>query len=499
MTSLTDRLWRLGRWPRAASLLALGFIVALGMAPLDAWYIAVPAWGVFMAVLVTAPAMRPALAAALLMGLGYFGFTLRWLVDPFLVDAGTWGWAAPIAVTLMALGAALFWVAGTLMARIIAPGRLSALALSLTLVEAVRGYLFTGFPWGLIGHVLIPTPWAQLASLGGPHLLTLLTLVVAGGLVWLTRGRWMGAVPAIIALAAVPLLLPPVSAVSADAPQVRIVQPNAPQDEKWDPEHNLRFLRRMIDYTQAAPRPDLIVWPETAVPVLMDFAQPELEAISEAAQGVPLVTGINRSQDGLYYNSLIVLGRMGQVVQAYDKAHLVPFGEYVPFGEVLRRFGIHGLATSEGGGFAKGGVPQPLIDLPGIGSARALICYEGIFAEEITTAQRPRLLMMITNDAWFGKGAGPTQHLLQARLRAIEQGLPMVRSANTGISAMIDAYGRITAMIPLDTPGYVDAPLPLARDATPYVRWGDAPVIALVLISLLASALRNRRWRRDLR
>ena len=497
--TLTDRLWRLGRWSRAFSLVLLGVIVAFGMAPLDWWFVAVPAWAVVLAVLASAPGMRMALGAALCIGLGYFGFTLRWLVDPFLVDAATWGWAAPLAVSLMALRETLFWVAGTLVARLIAPGRLSALVLSLTLAEALRGYLFTGFPWALIGHVLIPTPWAQLAAYGGPHLLTLLTLTVAAGLVRVAQRRWWGAVPLVVTLAVAPVLVPPSTPPAPDAPVIRIVQPNAPQDEKWDPAQNLVFFQRMIAYTQAEPRPDLIVWPETAVPVLLDYATPELEAISEAAQGVPLVTGINRSQDGLYYNSLIVLGRMGQVQQSYDKAHLVPFGEYVPFGEVLKNMGIHGLATSEGGGFAKGAVPQPLIDLPGVGTARALICYEGIFAEEIATDERPRLLMMITNDAWFGKGAGPTQHLLQARLRAIEQGLPMVRSANTGISAMIDAYGRLTAMIPLDEAGYVDAALPPARDATPYVRWGDGPVIVLVLIGMAALAGLGYRHRGELR
>lgn len=496
---MTDRLWRLGRWLRVGTLLLLGVIVALGMAPLDWWFIAVPAWGAALAVLVSARTMRQALIAALCIGLGYFGFTLRWLVEPFLVDVATWGWAAPLGITLMALLLSLFWVAGTMFARLIAPGHLSALVLSLTLAEALRGYLFTGFPWGLIGHVLIPTPWAQLASFGGPHLLTLLTLAVAAGLVWVARCHWIGAVPLVLSALAVPVLLPPVLVPAADAPVIRIVQPNAPQDEKWDPARYMVFFRRMIDATQAAPRPDLIVWPETAVPVLLDYAQAELDVISEAAQGVPVVTGINRSQDGLYYNSLIVLGRMGRVQQSYDKAHLVPFGEYTPFGEVLKNMGIHGLATSEGGGFAKGAVPQPLIDLPGIGPARALICYEGIFAAEITTTTRPRLLMMITNDAWFGKSAGPTQHLSQARLRAIEQGLPMVRSANTGISAMIDPYGRTIAAMALDTTGYVDVPLPAALPATPYARWGDWPVMVLVLIGLAVVALHRRRRLRELR
>ena len=499
MTGITDRLWRLGRWPRVAALLLLGVIVALGMAPLDWWFVAVPAWAVVLAVLVSAPTLRAAMVASLCIGLGYFGFTLRWLVEPFLVDVATWGWAAPLGITLMALRESLFWVAGTLVARLIAPGRLSTLVLSLTLAEALRGYLFTGFPWGLIGHVLIPTPWAQLAAFGGPHLLTLMVLTVAAGLIWVARRRWLGLVPLALAAVAVPLLLPPALPAAPDAPVIRIVQPNAPQDEKWDPARYMIFFRRMIDATQAAPRPDLIVWPETAVPVLLDYAQAELDWISEAAQGMPVVTGINRSEDGLYYNSLIVLGRMGQVQQSYDKAHLVPFGEYTPFGEVLKGLGIHGLATSEGGGFAKGAVPQPLIDLPGIGPARALICYEGIFAEEVATPDRPRLLLMITNDAWFGKGAGPTQHLMQARLRAIEQGLPMVRSANTGISAMIDPHGRLLATMALDTTGYVDVALPPALAPTPYVRWGDWPVMILVLLGMALAALRHRRGARELR
>ncbi|SEM67209.1 apolipoprotein N-acyltransferase [Loktanella fryxellensis] len=495
----TDRLWRLGRWPRAAALVLLGILVALGMAPLDWWIVAVPAWGVVLAVLAGAPGLRAAGFAALFVGLGYFGFTLRWLIEPFLIDAATWGWAAPLAVSLMALRETLFWVAGTLLARWLTPApgtaRLMALVLSLTLAEALRGYLFTGFPWGLIGHVLIPTPWAQLAAHGGPHLLTLLVLTVAAGLVMAAGRRWAGFVPLIAAVGMAPLLVPPPVPGDPAAPVIRIVQPNAPQDQKWDPAQNLIFFQRMIAYSQAAPRPAAIVWPETAVPVLLDYAQPELGQIAAAAAGVPLVTGVNRSQDGLYYNSLVVVGAGGQVTQTYDKAHLVPFGEYVPFGEVLLRLGVQGLATSQGGGFAKGPVPQPLIDLPGIGAARALICYEGIFAEEIATPERPRLLMMITNDAWFGKGAGPAQHLMQARLRSIEQGLPMVRSANTGISAMIDAHGRIRAMIPLDQAGYVDAALPAALGPTAYVRWGDWPVLALVLTGLAALAAR-RRWRR---
>ncbi|MBS1303210.1 apolipoprotein N-acyltransferase [Loktanella sp. SALINAS62] len=487
------RVWTASAWLRLAGLLALGVFIALSHAPFDLWPAAMLGWALALAVLTTAPTLRAAMVAMGALGLGYFGFTLRWLVEPFLVDAATWGWAAPLGVSLMALRETLFWVVAVAAARLIGAGRLPALVLCLTLAEALRGYLFTGFPWALIGHALIPMPLSQLAAFGGPHLLTLLLLIISAGLVMLARGRWWGGVPAVLAGLALPLLAPG-PADTVDGPLIRIVQPNAPQDEKWDPERNRVFFNRMMDATRADPVPDLIVWPETAIPVRLDYSWPELEAMADAARGAPLITGINRVEDGQYYNSLIVLGRGAQVQDVYDKSHLVPFGEYVPFGDVLKSLGVRGLAPSDGGGFAKGLPRQSLIDLPGIGAARALICYEGIFAEEITVAgARPRLLVMITNDAWFGEAAGPQQHLAQARLRAIEQGLPMVRSANTGISAMIDARGRILASLPLGQAGHIDAALPPALSPTVYTRWGDWPVMLLVLLGLCATWGAKRR------
>ncbi|MCB5199480.1 apolipoprotein N-acyltransferase [Loktanella sp. TSTF-M6] len=487
------RLWSVHGLLRFGALAGLGVFTALTHAPFDLWPAALIGWAAILWVLAQAPTLRLALTAVLAVGLGYFGFTLRWLIEPFLVDAATWGWAAPFGVSLMALRETLFWVAGVAVARWVGAGRLPALVLCLTLAEALRGYLFTGFPWGLIGHALIPTPLAQVAALGGPHLLTLVILTVAAGLVYVVQRHWWGSVPLIVAACAWPLLAPG-PAPATDGPMVRIVQPNAPQDEKWDPASNAVFFDRMMAATRADPVPDLIVWPETAIPVRLDFAWPELEIMSEAARGAPLITGINRVQDDQYYNSLIVLGRGAQVMDIYDKSHLVPFGEYVPFGDLLKSMGVRGLAPSDGGGFAKGLPRQSLIDLPGIGPARALICYEGIFAEEVAVpGARPRLLVMITNDAWFGRAAGPQQHLAQARLRAIEQGLPMVRSANTGISAMIDAQGRVLASLPLGEAGHIDAPLPPADPVTVYARAGDWPALLLVLLGLAVTLITTPR------
>lgn len=226
--------------------------------------------------------------------------------------------------------------------------------------------------------------------------------------------------------------------------------------------------------------------------MLLNFADDALAQMSDTARGAPIIVGVNREEAGLYYNSFVHLARGGEIAGFYDKQHLVPFGEFIPGGDLLHELGIHGFGSSYGGGFTKG-QGNTTLTIPGIGSIRPLICYEGIFAEEIAgQGQRPRAMILITNDAWFGKDAGPYQHLAQARLRTIEQGLPMVRVANTGVSAIIDPYGRIIDEIALNTAGYIDAPLPEARPATLYSRTGDIPVLLLLIFGLGGLWWRNR-------
>jgi apolipoprotein N-acyltransferase len=253
----------------------------------------------------------------------------------------------------------------------------------------------------------------------------------------------------------------------------------------------------MIRLTGEGQVPDLVVWPETAVPYLLNFIEDDLSLISDAARGAPLVFGIQRRDpQGRAFNSLVVMGRGGDLLSVYDKRHLVPFGEYIPGAALLGQLGAAGLARNLGTGFTSGEVTGPL-DVPGIGAAVPLICYEGIFAEEIRYGtDRPRLLMLITNDAWFGQASGPRQHLAQARLRAIEQGLPMVRVANTGISAVIDGHGRITASLPLNVDGAIDAALPPALPATLYSRFGEWP-FAIVLFLFTFGCYSKRQRDRD--
>ena len=237
----------------------------------------------------------------------------------------------------------------------------------------------------------------------------------------------------------------------------------------------------------------MIVWPETAVPVMLNNAAPTLEVISAAAGGVPVVVGLQRYDGRRLYNSLALIEAGGTVAAVYDKHHLVPFGEYVPYGDWLGQIGIHGLAANEGQGYSSGPGAQ-VIDIGGLGAALPLICYEGVFAQDVLSApRRADFMLLITNDAWFGQVSGPYQHLAQARLRSAEQGLPMIRVANTGVSAMIDATGRITARIPMGQAGWRDAALPPPLPPTFYARTGDLGVI--VLFALLLSLSRIGHWK----
>jgi apolipoprotein N-acyltransferase len=276
---------------------------------------------------------------------------------------------------------------------------------------------------------------------------------------------------------------------------LRLVQPNAEQSLKWDPERAAQFFDVLLAST-AAPdigaRPALVIWPETAMPYLLNGAERLLEHVDIASGGTPVALGAVRREDGLYYNSLVVTGPGGTIETTYDKFHLVPGGEYIPFGAVLGRIGIRGMAERDGGGFASGAGPATL-DLGGLGRVLPLICYEAIFPQHLHRSERADWILQITNDAWFGDLTGPYQHLAQARMRAVEQGLPLVRAANTGVSAVIDATGQVTEQLPLNQRGFLDAVLPGSLPPTPYARTGDWPVLALMLFLALILCLPRSR------
>lgn len=437
-------------------------------------------------------------------GTGYFAASLFWIIEPFLVDVARHGWMAPFALLGMAGGLALFWALASGVAHVLAGswahrvgsgfGGPLALALCLTMAEMLRSYILTGFPWGLVGYLWVDTPVAQIGALVGPHGLTGITFLMAGlftcavqcGLAW----RWgLAAASSLALLLGLGTVLDRPAAALANpltGPVVRLIQPNAQQHQKWDPEMIPVFLQRQLDLTGAQPetgrQPDLVVWPETAIPYLLEDAGPVFQAINQAAKGSPVVLGAQRRDDGGYFNSLVVLDGQGNASQIYDKHRLVPFGEYIPGGQLIARFGIGGLAARAGQGYLSGPGAR-LLEIPGVGRALPLICYEAIFPHAMTDADgRPDVLLQITNDAWFGDISGPYQHLAQARMRAIEQGLPFVRAANTGISAVIDPRGDIVASIPLGVAGYLDALLPPPLEPTIYSKTGDIPVFLLLAL-----------------
>ncbi|WP_306154141.1 apolipoprotein N-acyltransferase [Roseovarius sp. MMSF_3281] len=483
------------RW-RWALLFALGAVAATGQAPLGLWWLSIPAFAACLAILPALPDWRAAAWGGWAMGAGYFALALNWIVEPFLVDAARHAWMAPFALFGLAGGLALFWALAAGLSRRLRGGALG-LACALTLSEALRGTVLTGFPWAQPGHALIDSALLPLAALTGPLGLTFALLGSATALgALLTGPRLPGALglAAFAALFAVAGQLPPAPATPQDAPTVRLVQPNAPQHQKWDPAHIQTFFDRQIAFT-AEPgqgghaRPDLIVWPETAVPVLLNNAEPTLDGIARAAQGAPVVLGLQRHDDRRLYNSLVALDASGRVSALYDKHHLVPFGEYIPFGDQLQKIGITAFAAQRGNGYSPGPGAQ-VIDLGPAGFALPLICYEGVFPQDVRAApRRADVMLLVTNDAWFGENSGPYQHLAQARLRSAEMGLPMIRVANTGVSAMIDARGQITAQIPLNKAGWRDAALPPPMAPTPYARMGDLPMLAALLALMVLCCL----------
>ena len=487
----------------AAAGLALGAAMGLGQVPFAAWWLAVPALAGAIALLGPLGPRRAALFG-LAFGTGQFGVALHWIVEPFLVDVARHGWMAPFGLVGLSVFMASYWALAfglaAWLSRAAVP-RALLLAAALALAEIVRARAFTGFAWASPAYLWSETPLYQALAWVGPHGLTLVTALGAAclGLAVVRAVPLWAPACAVLAGAAVALWgaareIPPAA---PDAPVIRLVQPNAVQRLKWDPEWRAEFLRRGIESSAAPPgplgAPDLVVWPEASVPYLLEDAGPVLDAVARAAGGAPAALGVQRREGARLYNSLVVTGPEGEVTALYDKHHLVPFGEFFPWGHLVSRLGLRGLAEVNGMGYAAGPGPR-VIDVPGIGLALPLICYEAVFPRDTRVSPRPRLMLHVTNDAWFGTFAGPVQHLAQARARAIEQGLPVMRAANTGISAVIDARGHVADSLPLGAAGHIDAALPAALAPTPYARTGDAPLgMALGAILGLAALRRARR------
>ena len=468
-----------------------GAAVALGQAPLSAWYLALPALVWALSRIVSAPTTAQAAWAGWFVGAGYFAASLNWIVSPFFVDPWVYGWMAPFAVVLMAFGLGLFWAAAAGAAAVLpVRNRPLALAACLGAAEMVRGVVLTGFPWALVGHFWHDWPVVQAVALVGATGLTVLTLAVAV-LPLLHRRAGTTALVGMVALATV-WGWQREAGPDPDGRMVRLrlVQPNAEQHLKWDPEQAQILFQRQLDLTRAGTPADLTIWPETSVPYLLEYSPEVGPIISGASGGAKVAIGIQRVEGDRGWNSLRVIEGAGEVTATYDKFHLVPFGEYMPLGDLMQDwFGIGAFAAQVGNGYSAGTGPVVLDLGPKLGRVLPLICYEAVFPgipRGVNT--RPDWMLQITNDAWFGTLTGPFQHFEQSRLRAIEMGLPLLRVGNTGVTAVIDARGNVRDRLPFGITGSLDvASIPGALSATPYALWGDWPaILALFGLFLLA-------------
>ena len=464
--------------------------------------------------------LSAAFGAGWWMGFGYFLAGLWWVGSALLVEADKFAWALPLAVVALPAALAVFTGAGFALARLLwspGPWRIFALAFGLGAAEWARGLLFTGFPWNDLGMALgVNLALAQTASLVGLHGLTFLTIAIFAvpATLWRVSDSRFDLAPTIVSVLALVLmaafgefrLMAPASA-TVPGVKLRLIQPNVAQDDtSFGPENSQAILRRYFDLSERATSPDRsgirdvthLIWPESAFPFILSRDPLALsEIVDFLRDGATLITGAARREDGdgppRYFNSIEIVGRNGLSAQRYDKQHLVPFGEYVPFASLLEQAHIAQMVDIPGG--FEPGSGRRILHIPGLPDAMPLICYEAIFPIElgdlVSGAERPGWLLNVTDDAWFGLTPGPYQHFAQARLRAIELGLPLIRDANTGISAVLDGLGREIAVAPLGAEGVVDAELPVALAPTLQSHLGSIGAM-LIGLAFLAAALRGK-------
>lgn len=535
------RLLLLWGWPRRLVTFVAGALSALAFAPIDAapiLFLTLPALVLLLdGSVVAGPRgvrrLRPAAATGWWFGFGYFLAGIHWVGFAFLAE----GQEAlillmPFAIAGLAAGLAIFTALGTLLARVLwsdSPTRIFALAVGLGASEWLRGHVLTGFPWNLLGQAVAFTDiTAQGASVVGVYGLTFAGIAVFAAPALLAdephRHVWLRRLSVLLVLTFVASdvgwgiyrlseAAPTGKAVLSES-RIRIVQPNIDQAAKWSPEKKQEALDKLTALSDRKTDPETlgavsfseIIWPETALPFFLTEEPGALARIGDLlSPGTILLTGAPRVEpaddlmDGgrRYYNSLFAIDDTGAIRAAYDKMHLVPFGEYMPLGSILHRLGVGELFRGIGG-FSPG-PHRNVISLAGHPSFSVLICYEAIFPGEVMPESgRPDYMVNITNDGWFGGSTGPYQHLDTARMRAIEEGVPLVRAANTGISAIIDAYGRKVASLPLGEEGVLDGFVPSERPKTFFNRVEPTFLLAFnIFFILLALAGKKKRRSRS--
>ena len=522
--AIAGRVQRLKGWHRASLSCLSGIISAF----------ALPPYGLFPLLFLTLPALtlmldanwarlqaagfkrlfRSFFATAWWFGLGFFLISLFWIAEAFLIEPERYAWMIPFALLILPGGLALFpAVFVGLAARFWTNDlrRVFVLAIALALSNWMRGHVLTGFPWNVWGYAFAENlTLMQLYSIGGIYAAGLVGLLlflipvaflsasrrsavaylIVSGVVWggmVAYGQHRLSIP---------------QAFDEDIRLV-VIQPNVPQAEKWKPENRNRLLPQYLQQTQEAlqqtskAEQTYIFWPESAFPFLLDEQPAALQAIGNTLppQSTLVTGGIRRkitSENKLFFNSAFVVSSDGEVLASYDKVRLVPFGEYLPGRFLLQSLGVERLVPAPAD--FTSGLKHTKISLKNSFSFQPLICYEAIFPQtRMHGLDRPNLLVNLTNDGWFGVTSGPYQHLTQARVRAVEQGIPLLRVANTGISSLVDSSGRILAKVVLNKRGSFDSVFPIQSGPTPYVLFGDSIfwgiILSVVSILLVMGAL----------
>ena len=499
---------KLQGWRALGAAFVAGALAALAMPPL--YWLPLAIVGVVAYVWLWQSAPRPLSAfwRGLAWGTGHFVVGSYWILEAFYVPPADFALLGPPIVAGLALVLGFFpglaaWAARRVVDRWPSLGgrysRLIVLAIAWTAAEWLRGHVFTGYAWNPLGHVwAFATPLLQGAALFGVYGLGMLTFLVLAA----PTAGWRASIAALVFVGLAgfggQMSMAAIGEGQDGRPLIRIVQPNVPQSQKYRPENRAQQIPKLVELSRQPgfDRLAAVVWPETAPPQIIEPASPALAAMARAVPpGGLLLTGAARAtqrpEDGVW-NSLLVIDGAGTIAASYDKVHLVPLGEYIPFHKQLAP--VSGAIGR--GSFEVGEGRVTLTPTNGLPSFSPVICYEVIFPAAVTgPGPRPQWLLNITNDGWFGLSSGPYQHLTSARLRTIEEGLPMIRAANTGVSAVIDAYGRVLASLDMQQQGILDHRLPVARAPTPYGRWGDWTL--LVLVAILAVVLLGTRSRKS--
>jgi apolipoprotein N-acyltransferase len=505
-------------WRRAGIAFGAGAVSALALAPFNAWPILFLTFPILVWLIDGSAAGRwngvwRAAVAGWCFGFGYFLAGLYWIGYAFLVDAKTFGWLLPVAVAGLPAYLAIYSGLGLAAARLLwvrGGARVLALAVTMTAAEWLRGHLLSGFPWNTFGYALTePLALAQSVSLIGIWGLTFLAVAIFASPAVIVDDRADTPHPYRITVLALVLLVAmagygvarlashPTEFVSGV--KLRIMQPNLQQDVKFNYSAKAEVMSRYLSLSDRISGPQskgvhdatVLIWPEAAFPFFLTREPDALAQITGLLNpGTELITGAVRAAEPSAsghlraYNSVYVIDPNGSIRGIYDKLHLVPFGEYLPFQSLLEKLGLQQL-TKVAGGFLSGERRRAL-DVPGAPKMLPLICYEAIFpGSAVPRGERPGWIVNVTNDGWFGISSGPYQHFQQARVLAIAEGLPLVRAANTGISGVIDPFGRIARFLPLGAEGVLDAELPRAIAPPPDVAYGTYATILFVVVSLL--------------